>query len=103
MSKIISNLIVAALFFFLCLLFIHPSFAKTLTCAADNNKTYVFELENNSKGEFKEESKWNGGVKSGIIQTIAVKNINKTDPSEDYLNITDGKYTITYSLRCVYE
>jgi len=103
MSKVISNIIMAVLLFLLCMLFLQPLFASTLTCAADNNKTYRFEVEKGSKGEFIELSDWTSGPKSGTRQTIVVKDINKTDPSDDYLKLTDGKYTITYSLRCVYE
>ena len=103
MSKVISNIIMAVLLFLLCMLFLQPLFASTLTCAADNNRTYRFELEEGSKGEFKEISDWKGGIKSGTKQTIMIKDIKKTDPSDDYLQFTDGKYTVTYSLRCVYE
>jgi hypothetical protein len=103
MSKVISNIVMAVLLFLLCMLFLQPLFASTLTCAADNNKTYRADLKDNAHGMFTETIDWKKGSKAGTTQTIVVKDINNTDPSEDYLKFTDGKYTVTYSLRCVYE
>jgi hypothetical protein len=103
MGKIISNIFIAVMLFFLSLVFLQPLFASTLICAADNNKTYRYDLPSEAEGRFEENIDWKKGRKAGTSEKLVIKNVRKPEFSDDYIQITDGKYTITYALRCVYE
>jgi hypothetical protein len=54
-------------------------------------------------GQLTEVTNWVKGRKAGIKQELVVKNVHKPDFSDDYIQFTDGKYKVTYSLRCAYE
>lgn len=85
--------------YLLAILFISSAYAGNLICVADNGKQYSYTLPEGSHGEFTETINW----KSGTGQKIVVKDINHLSPSDDYLKLMDGKYSIVYSLSCLYE
>ena len=95
MNKTISNVIMAFL-----MLFLRPVFAKTVLCQADNNKTYRIYLPNDASKQYREVTEWK---RPKSTHTLVIKDVLSFDESEDYLKLSDGKYTITYALRCVNE
>lgn len=103
MRKFIGDTIIFLLLFFLSMLFLKPVFSATLVCGADNNMTYKMEIPKNAHGEFTENTDWIKGRKAGIKQKLVIKNVRNPTSFDDYIQFTDGKYAITYSLRCAYE
>lgn len=103
MKKFMSDLAVFILMFFMSILFLKPVFSKSIVCEADNDKVYKIEIENGSHGEFIETIDWVKGAKAGLKQKLVIKDIKNPNSYDDYLQFTDGRYTITYSLRCAYE
>jgi hypothetical protein len=103
MRKFIGDTVIFLLLFFLSMLFLKPVFSATLICGADNNQTYKMQIPKGSHGEFIENIDWIKGRKAGTKQKIVIKDVRNPASFDDYIQFTDGKYTITYSLRCAYE
>lgn len=100
MRKIISDLVIFLMLFFLCALFARPAFSRTVTCDANNGETHKIEIENGSRGIFIEVVKFHTGERAGQVQKIFIRDVESFDHVEDYIQFKHDRYVLTYSLRC---